>query len=282
MDQATARNLGVTMANRLSFFPHVANVARFCRFVLYNIRRIRPFLSTQAAQPFRGGLAVLKEACHEARQDPASILTGPHAVHVSSISLLHLTLTHLDNKDTYVQMMFIDFSSAFNTIIPQHLIEKLSLLGLNTSLCTWILDFMTGRPQSIRIRNSTSTSTTTLSTKAPQGCVITSSSSPMTRPWWVSSARTMSQHAERRRVQSDHSPLIIDGSSVEIVKSTKFLGVHLEENPTWSLNTSSITKKSQQCLYFLRRLKKALCCLCSTRVLEKRLISLCTASAIYG
>ncbi|KAK3562816.1 hypothetical protein QTP86_009973 [Hemibagrus guttatus] len=47
---------------------------------------------------------------------------------------LHLSLTHLDNKDTYVRMLFIDFSSAFNTIIPQHLIEKLSLLGLNTSL----------------------------------------------------------------------------------------------------------------------------------------------------
>ncbi|KAK3558854.1 hypothetical protein QTP86_030445, partial [Hemibagrus guttatus] len=34
---------------------------------------------------------------------------------------LHLFLTHLDNKDTYVRMLFIDFSSAFNTIIPQHL-----------------------------------------------------------------------------------------------------------------------------------------------------------------
>ncbi|KAK3539377.1 hypothetical protein QTP70_003864 [Hemibagrus guttatus] len=39
---------------------------------------------------------------------------------------LYLSLTHLDNKDTYVRMLFIDFSSAFNTIIPQHLIEKLS------------------------------------------------------------------------------------------------------------------------------------------------------------
>ncbi|KAI5622218.1 hypothetical protein C0J50_18226 [Silurus asotus] len=47
---ATARNLGVTMDNELSFFPHVANVARSCRFLLYNIRRIRPFLSIQAAQ----------------------------------------------------------------------------------------------------------------------------------------------------------------------------------------------------------------------------------------
>ncbi|KAK3523503.1 hypothetical protein QTP70_001169 [Hemibagrus guttatus] len=60
-----------------------------------------------------------------------------------------------------------------------------------------------------------------------------------------------------RRAQSDHSPLNIDGSNVKIVKSTKFLGVHLVEDLTWSLNTSSITRKAQQCLYFLRRLRKA-------------------------
>ncbi|KAK3519599.1 hypothetical protein QTP86_003223 [Hemibagrus guttatus] len=56
---------------------------------------------------------------------------------------------------------------------------------------------------------------------------------------------------------SDHSPLNINGSNVEIVKSTKFLGVDLAEDFTWSLNTSSITKKAQQRLYFLRRLRTA-------------------------
>ncbi len=30
---------------------------------------------------------------------------------------LHSALTHLDTKDSYVRMLFIDFSSAFNTII---------------------------------------------------------------------------------------------------------------------------------------------------------------------
>ncbi|KAK3540665.1 hypothetical protein QTP70_034523 [Hemibagrus guttatus] len=75
-------------------------------------------------------------------------------------TILHLALTHLDNKDTYVRMLFIDFSSAFNTIILHHLIEKLSLLGTNTSLCNWILDFLTGRPQSVRIGNSISSTTT--------------------------------------------------------------------------------------------------------------------------
>ncbi|KAK3561591.1 hypothetical protein QTP86_010669 [Hemibagrus guttatus] len=59
------------------------------------------------------------------------------------------------------------------------------------------------------------------------------------------------------RAQSDHFPLFTDGFPVEIVKSTKFLGVHLVENFTWSLNTSSISKKAQKRLYFLRRLRKA-------------------------
>ncbi|KAK3516946.1 hypothetical protein QTP70_028237 [Hemibagrus guttatus] len=38
------------MDNRLSFSSHVTNVTRLCRFLLYNIGRIRPFLSTQATQ----------------------------------------------------------------------------------------------------------------------------------------------------------------------------------------------------------------------------------------
>ncbi|KAK3507762.1 hypothetical protein QTP70_000216 [Hemibagrus guttatus] len=46
---------------------------------------------------------------------------------------LHQALTHLDNKDSYIRKLFPDLSSIFNTIIPQHLIEKMSLLGLNTA-----------------------------------------------------------------------------------------------------------------------------------------------------
>ena len=68
-------------------------------------------------------------------------------------------------------MLFIDFSSAFNTIIPQQLIGKLSTLGLNTPLCNWILDFLTCRPQSVKIGEHRS-STITLSTGSPQGCVL--------------------------------------------------------------------------------------------------------------
>ncbi|XP_008290545.1 olfactory receptor 7C1-like [Stegastes partitus] len=48
-----------------------------------------------------------------------------------------------------------------------------------------------------------------------------------------------------RSGQGEHAPLTSDGSTVEIVQSTRFLGVHLAESLTWSLNPSSIAKKAQ-------------------------------------
>ncbi|CDQ92286.1 unnamed protein product [Oncorhynchus mykiss] len=68
-------------------------------------------------------------------------------------------------------MLFIDNSSVFNTIVPSKLITKLRTLGLNTSLCNWILDLLTGRPQVVRVGNNTS-ATLILNTGAPQGCVL--------------------------------------------------------------------------------------------------------------
>ena len=38
-------------------------------------------------------------------------------------------------RNTYVRMLFIDHSSAFNSIVPSKLITKQRSLGLNTSLC---------------------------------------------------------------------------------------------------------------------------------------------------
>ncbi len=85
---------------------------------------------------------------------------------------LHTALSHLQNKNTYVRMLFVDYSSsAFNTIVPATLVAKLQTLGLNRSLCSWILDFLTGRSQVVRMGNNTS-SPLVLNTGAPQGCVL--------------------------------------------------------------------------------------------------------------
>ncbi|KAL0173686.1 hypothetical protein M9458_029654, partial [Cirrhinus mrigala] len=84
---------------------------------------------------------------------------------------LHTALSHMENKNTYVRLLFVDYSSAFNTIVPATLVAKLQALGLNGSLCSWILDFLTGRSQVVRMGSNTS-SPLTLNTGAPQGCVL--------------------------------------------------------------------------------------------------------------
>ncbi len=41
------------------------------------------------------------------------------------------------------------------------------------------------------------------------------------------------------------------------VSSTKFLGVHITEDLSWTNNTAALAKKAQQCLYYLRKLRRA-------------------------
>ena len=218
-------------------------------------------------------------------------------------SALHPALTHLDNKDSYVRMLFIDFSSAFNTIIPQQLIRKLDKLGFSTSLCNWLLDFLMQRPQAVRVGNNTS-STLTLSTGAPQGCVLspllftllthdcttTHSTNHLVKfaddttlvglitkgdethyreevdllaRWCKDNNLLLNVNKTKeivvnfQRVQKQLPPLTIDGDAVERVSSTKFLGVHISDDLSWTTNTTSLAKKAHQRLYFLRKLKKA-------------------------
>ncbi len=77
----------------------------------------------------------------------------------------------LDRPGAYVRILFVDFSSAFNTIIPNRLLPKLTQLSVPTSVCQWINSFLTDRQQLVRLGKFLS-STRTISTGAPQGCVL--------------------------------------------------------------------------------------------------------------
>ncbi len=83
---------------------------------------------------------------------------------------LHYVLQHLDRPGTCVRILFVDFSSAFNIIISNHLLQKLTQLSMPTSTCQWINSFLTDRQQLVRLEKLSS-STRTISTGAPQGCV---------------------------------------------------------------------------------------------------------------
>ena len=87
----------------------------------------------------------------------------------------HNIYEHLDKPKTYVRTLFIDFSSAFNTIQPHLLIPKLRNLGVCDNISAWILEFLTFRPQFVTVKTSSScykSNVITTNTGAPQGTVL--------------------------------------------------------------------------------------------------------------
>ena len=129
---------------------------------------------------------------------------------------LHTTLQHVEHEGSYARLLFIDFSSAFNTIIPNRLLTKLMDLGLSQPICYWIKDFLTERSQRVRVGAHLS-SALSISTGSPQGCVLSpllytlytndcipshpaipSLSLRMIQRWWGSSQVGMRLHIGRR------------------------------------------------------------------------------------
>ncbi len=80
---------------------------------------------------------------------------------------LYYTLQHLDKPGNYARILFVDF----NTIMPDLLSDNVTQLSVSTSNCQWITSFLTDRQQLVRLGKLTSR-TLTISTGAPQGCII--------------------------------------------------------------------------------------------------------------
>eukprot|EP00061_Rhincodon_typus_P003765 g20912.t1 len=59
-----------------------------------------------------------------------------------------------------------------------------------------------------------------------------------------------------RKQGGGHSPIYINRAKLEMVESVKLLGVMIAINLFSSIHTDMRVKKAQQCLYFLRRLRK--------------------------
>ena len=87
-------------------------------------------------------------------------------------TMVHRTTKHLDAKSTNTaRALFIDYSSAFNTIQPHLMLEKLNNLNVPGYLQLWILDYLTGRPQYVQTSSKIS-GRIVLNTGASQGCVL--------------------------------------------------------------------------------------------------------------
>jgi hypothetical protein len=86
--------------------------------------------------------------------------------------LLHSVYTHLEKSSACVRIMFFDFSSAFQTIQPHLLAQKLQDMFLHPSTVKWVLDYLTDRPQFVRWNGIFSSGMINTLTGAPQGTVL--------------------------------------------------------------------------------------------------------------
>ncbi|KAK3509262.1 hypothetical protein QTP70_027038 [Hemibagrus guttatus] len=84
---------------------------------------------------------------------------------------LHFIFQHLDSPGSYARILFVDFSSAFNTIVPALLRDKLFQLNVPDSMRSWITDILTDSRQFMRLGTHVSDFQHT-STGSPQGSVL--------------------------------------------------------------------------------------------------------------
>lgn len=69
----------------------------------------------------------------------------------AKIFILNTIHKHLEIPKATARLLFVDFSSAFNTMQPHILAEKLiTRFHLNHQLTVWIIDFLTNRPHLVR------------------------------------------------------------------------------------------------------------------------------------
>ena len=81
------------------------------------------------------------------------------------------TLKHLEKNRNDARVLFIDFSSAFNTIQPHVMVQKLKNLNVRNDIIAWVLEFLTLRRQYVKLNDSLS-ELVQINTGAPQGCVL--------------------------------------------------------------------------------------------------------------
>lgn len=72
----------------------------------------------------------------------------------------------------------------------------------------------------------------------------------------INTSKTKELIIDFRRRKSNLQPIYIDGQCVERVSSFTFLGVYMDADLQGGSNISAVVKKAQQCIHFLRILKK--------------------------
>ena len=89
----------------------------------------------------------------------------------ATVTLFNIIAKHLQVTNHYARVLFIDFTSAFNTMQIHILLQRLVDLGVNGGIIHWVRDFLSNRPQRVRFSNTVSEEIV-LNTGAPQGTIL--------------------------------------------------------------------------------------------------------------
>ncbi|KAK3529220.1 hypothetical protein QTP70_021442, partial [Hemibagrus guttatus] len=145
-------------------------------------------------------------ACLPPTLDPHQFAYRPNRSTEDAISTaIHPALTHLDTSNTNIRMLFIDLSSAFNTVVP--------VVG--------------------RISNNDESAYREEIQSLSAWCSMNNLT--------LKATKTKELMVDFRKSSSSrHSPIYISGSEVKHVSSFKFLGVHISEDLSWHQNTSTL------------------------------------------
>ena len=103
---------------------------------------------------------------------PSTHITHPKEVWKTPCSHCWMVCMNILKKPVLLlRIVFVDFSSAFNTIQPHLLVKKLLDMDVNSRIILWINSFLTQGEQQVRINFTVSPRLVT-NTRAPQGCVL--------------------------------------------------------------------------------------------------------------
>ena len=106
------------------------------------------------------------------RLDPLQFAyKAKRGVEDATLTLTNKALAHLDKPGTFVRVLMMDFSSAFNTLQTHILIKRLLDLDVSPGLILWIRSFLSDRPQRVSVDGILSNEII-LNTGVPQGCVL--------------------------------------------------------------------------------------------------------------